>query len=263
MTRLLRYGLITTACAPFAAALVAAAMPARPCEIGPAPARPALAFDQYAVDFREVPPRPVIQAHFDFTNQSDRPVEIAQIEPSCGCLDPKLYGNQTHYEPGERGRFYVTLHTANESPGPHGYTITVRYHDGELREETLAFRLALPERKVNVEPPEVYFYQLSGEPAEQVIYVTDYRDAQLEVVSARCTSELVGVDVLPPEIDAEGHRRTPIRLRVPGDVPPGRQTGLVTIATTDPEFRQLFAAVLVHGAEGVQPAAFQSAEDAE
>lgn len=243
---------------PMAAALFAAAMPESPCEVAPGPTRPALAFDQYAVDFREVPPRPVIQAHFDFTNHSDRPVTILKLEPSCGCLDPKLYGNQTHYEPGERGRFYVTLHTANESPGPHDYSIAVRYHDEQPREEMLAFRLTLPERKVSVEPPEVYFYQLSGQPSEQVIYVTDYRDTNLEVISARCTSELVSIEVLPPETDAEGHRRTPIRLSVPGEVPAGRHTGLVTIATTDPDFRELYAAVLVHGAEAVRPASFEA-----
>jgi hypothetical protein len=263
MSSLLSRCLAAVACIPFGAALIASARPQAPCELGPADPLPALAFDQYAVDFREVPPRPVIQAHFDFTNRSDRPVTILQLQPSCGCLDPKLYGDQTHYEPGESGRFYVTLHTANESPGPHGYTITVRYHDDRPREEMLSFRLTLPERKVSVEPPEVYFYQLSGQPSEQIVYVTDYRGPALEVVSARCTSDLVSVEVLPPETDEEGHRRTPIRLSVPGNVPAGRHTGLVTIATNDPDFRQLFAAILVHGTDDVQPAAFESPADSD
>jgi hypothetical protein len=261
MPRFLSSYLIAVAGSPFVAAVIASVLPESPCELDAAPSRPALAFDQYAVDFREVPLRPVIQAHFDFTNRSDQPVNITQLEPSCGCLDPKLYGNQTHYEPGERGRFYVTLHTANESPGLHDYTITLRYRDEQPREETLAFRLTLPERKVSVEPPEVYFYQLSGEPAEQVIYVTDYRDSGLEVVSARCTSDLVSVEVLPPESDSEGHRRTPIRLSVPGIVPAGRNTALVTIATTGPDFRELYAAVLVHGPSTIQPVGFDRGAD--
>lgn len=258
MSRTRRSLIAAAALAPFVAAVVTAAIPTQPAPLAPAGELPALAFDQYAVNFREVPPRPVIQAHFDFTNRGDRPVRILQLEPSCGCLNPQLYDGQTHYEPGERGRFYVTLQTANESPGPHGYTVTVHYQDPQPREETVAFQLTLPERKVSVEPPEVYFYQLSGEPSEQIIYVTDYRDTGLRVLNASSRLEHLTVKVMPAEHDEEGHQRTPILLRVPGDVPPGRHTGLVTITTTDPDFREIYAAVLVHGPTEVRPASFES-----
>ena len=258
MSKLRTHLLTIAALTPFAAALCATSLPSAPGTVPPATALPPLAFDQYAVNFREVPPRPVIQAHFDFTNRGDRPVQITRLLPSCGCLNPQLYDGQTHFEPGERGRFYITLQTANESPGPHGYTVAVQYDDGQPREETVAFSLILPERKVSVEPPEVYFYQLSGEPSEQIIYVTDYRDTGLRVLAAASRLEQLSVEVLPAEHDEQGHRRTPIRLRVPGDVPPGRHTGLVTITTTDPDFRELYAAILVHGPTEVRPASFET-----
>ena len=254
MSRSRRSLLIAAALAPFLAAAVAAAIPLdRP--PSPTPIRRRRRSTSTPSIFAKS--RRASSGPLDFTNRGDQPVQITRLLASCGCLNPQLYDGQTYYEPGERGRFYITLQTANESPGPHGYTVKVQYEDDRPREETVAFSLILPERKVSVEPPEVYFYQLSGEPSEQIIYVTDYRDTGLRVLAAASRLELLSVQVLPAEHDEAGHRRTPIRLRVPGDVPPGRHTGLVTITTTDPDFRELYAAILVHGPTEVRPASFE------
>jgi hypothetical protein len=304
MPRLLLALLLAAACAPFAAACLARATVVAPVPVGDAAARPPLAFDQYAVNLRQVPPRPVIQAHFGFTNRGTRPVTITRLEPSCGCLNPRLVRDQRTYHPGEMGRFYVAVHTANESPGPHAYTVKVHYlecglgngecgmeqSDSALRaphsapdaatsdlrppisadpgaseqpqrhEQLVTFRLALPEQKVSVEPAEVYFYQLTGEPDERTIYVTDYRGGRLEVTGAACTSELVSLEVLPPETDERGNHRTPIRVSVPGDVPPGREEARITIATSDPEFARVYAAVLIQGPAAIVPVGYDREE---
>jgi hypothetical protein len=199
----------------------------------------------------------VIPAHFDFANTGDSPVTITKLEPSCGCLNPQLVGDKKVYAPGERGRFYVSVRTANESAGPHAYAVDVHYADQRPHQETLTFRLELPERKVSVEPPEVFFYQLTGEPDSRTIYVTDYRDSGLEVLEATCSLDFVTVELLPREQDEDGHERTPIRVSVAGVVPSGRAIRAVRIRTNDPEFEQLHAAVVIHGPQAVQRAAFE------
>ncbi|MBL8851248.1 MAG: DUF1573 domain-containing protein, partial [Planctomycetaceae bacterium] len=214
------------AAGPFFVALAAQVAAPRLTPIGAANPKPPLAFHQYAVDLRQVPPRPVIQAHFDFTNVGKAPVNVTRLVPSCGCINPQLRNGKQLYQPGERGRFYVTMQTANEPPGPHAYTVTVQYEDSEPREEIVEFRLALPEVKVSVEPSEIHFYQLSGEDAEQTIYVTDRRGEKFHVLTAECSLEPIKVEVLPVEKSPEGRERTPIRVHVPGDYATGRHRGL-------------------------------------
>lgn len=250
-----RFALLV-ALVPLIAALTAHAVPTRVTPLAPPPDRPPLTFEQYAVDLREVAPRPVIQAHFDFINTGSGPVEITRLDPSCGCLHPQIYGGKQVFRPGERGRFYVTMHTAREAPGPHAYTVTVHYADPQPREERLLLRLSLPQQKVSVEPAEVLFYQLSGEESEKTVYVTDLREGGLRVLNAACDLAGVSVEVLPPETTPEGLTRVPVRLRVPGEYPSGRHMGWLRIATSDPEFAQLKAAIFIYGS-GVQPAAFE------
>lgn len=243
------------AAVPFLAALSVHWVPTDATPIAAAPSRPSLSFDQYLVDLREVQPRPVVPAHFNFTNSGSQPITITKLTPSCGCLNPQLHRKKDTYAPGERGRFYVTMRTANEEPGPHAYSVTVQYNDGQPHEETVQFRLVLPKLKVSVEPAEVYFYQLSGTDDERTIYVSDRRGKTIEVQAAACTLEGVKVEVLPPETDPDGYARVPIKVSVPGNYAPGRHVGWITIATNDPEFNTLQAAILVEGAKVQQASA--------
>jgi hypothetical protein len=141
------------------------------------------------------------------------------------------------------------MHTANERPGPHFYTLTVNTRGLQVRSEQLIFRVTLPARKVSIEPAEVYFYQLNGQPDERTVYVTDEREQEgrLRITGVESLSPLVSAQVLPEEPDDRGRTRIPIRLAVPGNVPPGRETTLVRMTTSDPEFPQLAFPVLIEG----------------
>lgn len=248
---------------PFLMSLVGAAGSPRLAEVPEPPPRPPLAFQQYAVNFREVPPRPLIQAHFDFMNRGDQPIRITELDPSCGCLAPRLHADQRVYQPGERGRFYVSVQTANERPGPHAYTVNVRYEDSAPHEELLVFRMTLPERKLTVAPAELIFYPAPGTSESQMTYVTDFRGGAIEVLEAVCQLDFVQLEVLPRETDERGNPRVPVRVTVPGDFPPGRHTGLISLRTSDPEFQRVHAAVLVQGQTPVQPVGFEEAADGE
>ena len=244
--------------------------------------RPALAFDQYSLDSANVGTRPLVQAYYNFTNNGTQPLRITKLDPSCGCIKPRLENGQTEYLPGEVGRFFVQLATAGESPGPKEFTVQVHYDDGQPHEQTVAWRMTLPEKKLTVEPREVYFYQVNGQSDSRTIYVTDHRHtAKIEQISSESIGkrhpplELVDLqikafapaigrnqDETPPKPrpveglftatigDAEETdegRRIPIRIDVPGLLPPGRTTALVAINTTDPDFPKLYVSVLLEG----------------
>lgn len=220
-----------------------------------------LIFSQYSVSLGEVPPVGVIPAHFDFFNAGEQTLEIVKIEPSCGCLAPRLYDDKRVFGPNEHGRFYVSVSTANETPGPKAYSVRVHYNDGEPRERLLSFKMVIPDKKVSVTPAEVYFYQLTGEADSREIVVQDFRGRDLNVVGIDFNSQLADITVGQKVTDSQG-ARIPIRIDVPENLEPGRRTTLLKIFTDDPDFQRIQVPILIWGPETtIQPVkAEQTAE---
>jgi hypothetical protein len=246
--------LVLMGLAPCLAAFAAEAIPVHAVSLPEPPPLAPLSFDQYAVNYGEIGPYPLVEAHFTFRNRGDQPVAIEEVEPSCGCLKWHLTGDRKIYKPGELGRLTVRLFTANERPGPHEYAVRVQSRGERPAQDELMFRVTLPEKKLSLEPHEVFFYQLTGKPDERIVHLIDYRDSTaepVEVLEVDCTTDLVRVEQLPPERDERGHRRIPIRLSVEGTVPLGRKIAHLRIRTNDPDFPVIGAPVLVEGGERI------------
>ncbi|MBT5019004.1 DUF1573 domain-containing protein [Planctomicrobium sp.] len=208
--------------------------------------RSKLVFSQYAVHLGEVRPVGTIPAHFDFVNMGEKPLEILKLEPSCGCLAPRLYEDKKVYAPGEHGRFYVSVKTANETPGPKDYTVKVSYDDGVPQERMVSFRLTVPEKKVSVTPSEVYFYQTQGKADFREIMVEDHRGRNLNILDVVCSTEYAQIQVGEKIIEGSVSR-TPIRIDVPAEVPRGKSTALITIQTDDPDYQKIRVPILIWG----------------
>lgn len=235
---------------PCLAALSAAALPTPPPPKLPARTVPPLAFDQYGVSYPVIGPQPVVEADFTFQNLGRHELTIDDVEPSCGCLRWHLQGNRRTYRPGERGCLTVRLFTANEQPGPHHYTLTVATRGERPQREVLTFRVTLPDRKVTVDPPEVYFYQLHGRTDTRTVYVTDHRQegaASLRILAAECRSKHIEVEVGEPEVSASGPTRIPVRLTAAAHVPPGREITYLQLTTDAPDFPRIAVPVLIEG----------------
>jgi hypothetical protein len=266
-----RIGLLAAGCLPMMAALVAWARPTTPVPAAAPQPRPPLAFHQYAVHLGEVAPAVAVGAHFDFVNRSDKTVRITGLKPSCGCLQAKIIDLRKEYPPGAFGMFQASLATANEVSGPHDYTIKVSYDDGQPHEETVRLTMTLPQKVVQLEPREVFFYQLNGEPDSRIVHLVDYRDpgekpfeatdVELRIGRDKCPDEIAVATIEAAEKTATGQTRIPIRIDVFGDVPPGRMVVHVVISTNDPEFKRFKLPVLIQGPkEGVVPANATQAE---
>jgi hypothetical protein len=247
---------------PFTASLIAGFLPAAPAPIAAPGLRPALAFEQYSVDLGNVRPSPHVGANFYFRNKSDRNVKITGVKPSCGCIAHKLMEDRTDYGQGGFGLLQVSMATANEDPGPHDYTITVSYNDGQPRTQDLHFAVILPRPTVHLEPSELFFYQSNGEPASRTVFVHDYRDEPFKVESA---SLVMDGKPLPAEIATitieseqpfEGHLRTPLRIDVAGETPPRQIVVHAVVHLSDPAHPTLKFPILIDGTplKGVIPA---------
>jgi len=229
--------------------------------------QPALAFDQYMVNFGEPQPRSIHEAQFHFENRSLHPVQVTEVKPSCGCLTPKLVGfdaQRRHAErkvfaPGEHGVLAMGIRPAKEQPGDKSYSVVLSYNDGQPRTETLEFRITLPKKKLTVEPNELYFYQLSGEPDSRVVMVRDFRDKPARVMSVEAVTTgrksqaepLPGVTVALGENTpgADGEASWPIQVNVEPDLASGRQDGWIVISTDDKETPLVKIPILLFGKE--------------
>jgi hypothetical protein len=232
-------------CLPCLWSAVAGALPATDDTDRPRAESRSLAFDQYLVNRRDAPLLPMLEGIYRFTNVGDEPLTITELDPSCGCLRPQLAADQRTYAPGETGYFSVRVATANEGPGPHAYTVRVKYRDPRPREAVVRFKVNLPERKVTVQPSELGFFQSGGEPQSATVYVTDDRDQQIVVHGASSTSPSLTARVLPAERSDSGTMRVPVEIEVAAHVPPGRERCVVTIETDDPEFAHLRIPVMI------------------
>ncbi len=246
-TKRQRYLLGCAVLIPVAWSVLAAVRPAVPGPVSDGPGTDSLAFDQYLVNLRDVGLQPVLEGTYRFVNMGDEPLTITKLEPSCGCLSPKLAGDKKIYLPGEVGYFGIGVAAANEAPGPHTYTVKVHYTDPEPHESVVWFKLRLPERKVTIEPPELAFFQYSETPSEATVYITDYRGGEIGVTKATSTADFIEVEIQEAVTDEHGNTRVPVVLHVPGVVPPGRTISTLAVETTDPEFKSIRIPVLVDG----------------
>lgn len=246
LTRVVLVGGLLLAVVPFCLALVVHASGPRPQNLAPPRDLPSLAFHQHLVDLREVDPdRPLAFARYTFTNTSDQPVRITDLEPSCGCLKPQL--RKDLYLPGETGEFFLRVQTTTETAGPKEYVVKVSYEDPQPHELDLTFRVTMPERHVVVEPRALLFYQNSENATTRTAIISDHRDKPFRVTAATSSSEWVTAEIGSSTVDARGVRHTEVDITAAGRVPSGRHDGVITITTDDESFRTVQIPVTVMG----------------
>jgi len=173
---------------------------------------------------------------FAFVNRGDHPVEIKELKPSCGCLNPRLA--KRHYEPGESGEFSLRIQTANEEPGQKEYYCQVVYEDPQPREVEVTFKITLPERTVTVRPRSLIFYSPGDALITKAIVITDNRERQLTLIGAECSLAFVTV-TCEQAVRVEAGRRLHSVIVKTKHVPLGRHRGLIRIRTDDPDFPRI------------------------
>ena len=223
----------------------------KPQPLGAEGPRASLAFEQYSVNLGSPPPRSEYIGRFSFRNIGAQPLTIRNIEPSCGCLNPRL--EKREYAAGESGEFYLRVRAANEQPGPHEYTCKLTYDDGQPRETEVRFKITLPTERVEIRPRALAFYQFSNQPTTREIAITDFRAtpedrplARLEIVDVTCSLSWVQVAVGEAQFDDAGQRRQAVMVTVT-DVPPGTHQGSVIVRTNITEYAELRVPLRIEG----------------
>lgn len=209
--------------------------------------RPALVFESYLADQSRVvaESRPVISVDFHFRNQGRETVKITSIEPSCGCLSPRL--SSTQIEPGQVGRITLPIRTVNEPAGLREYMVNVHYVDPQPRTVSITWRVQLPEKKLLIEPRVLMI--LGDIVGDEIlpIRISDFRPGKTttplritEIATAPSAIEAsVGGQTAGDEVS-----ETTINVRFSQNLPPGKHRGLITVRTEDPDYPSLHIPVI-------------------
>lgn len=213
------------------------------------PVLPALAFHQYAVDLRSIHPTVEAQASFVFQNRGSEDVTITSLEPSCGCLAPRLQGDKDKVITArESGRVVVKMQPANSTPGPHEYTVKVCYTDPQPREVVLTMKMIIPPTTLTVTPPALIVYHPAGsEPTLTDFVVTDGRGKRFEITDVSINTELVETAIGESNRTPTGQFQQSVRVSIAGTLPPGKAQVLLRISTDDPDVPELRVPLILQG----------------
>lgn len=237
----------TLALAPFGAAVLAHQQGSPPTLSVTQQALPALAFDQYLVNLGPVQPTAEVRANFLFRHRGKHPVQILEVTPSCGCLQPRM--KKKEYLPGEFDALVLRVLPANESPGQHEYTVDIKYRDPEVRTARVTFRVELPDKGISITPPAVMVFQFSDQETVQQIRITDTRETSWNVLGTACTLPFVQISAGEPQRTEGGALELLMDATVAAKVPNGRHQGVIRIFTDSPEYPELKVPLLIQGRE--------------
>lgn len=211
------------------------------------PTQPALSFQQYAVDRKKIPPTSIVEASYGFHNRGSTPIRVT-MEPSCGCLTPRLEGVRDGVvEPGERGRVVVRMQPANSTPGPHEYTVKVKYVDSEPRETQLTLKLEIPAALWVTPPALIVSHPAGSTPTVADFMVTDGRGKAFEITNVSVNTALVEAVIGESSRSPVGNFQQSVRVSIAGDLPPGNNQVVLRIETDDPDMQELKVPLLLRG----------------
>ena len=128
-----------------------------------------------------------LEARFHFTNTGRQPVDVRQIESSCGCTTAEL--TQRHYAPGESGDI-VARYTVGSHVGRQDKTIAVFTNDREAP-TTLTLSIQIPE-VLRIAPPFVA-WKHAEDAKTKTITLEQLQEAPVEDISVQSSNAGISV----------------------------------------------------------------------
>ncbi|MCH2212068.1 MAG: DUF1573 domain-containing protein [Fuerstiella sp.] len=189
-------------------------------------------------------------SRFRFRNVGANPVQLGEIERSCGCLTPEL--SHRRLEPGEVGEMKVSVPLAEQSEGFHEFQLTVHYTAPEPRNETVLIKAVFPEPEIHVIPRAMHVSQrgTAGQPITHHFTVYDNRGQPLRVEAVESSSPWIHGRIQSVK---DGGRETRIGIEIQGEIPAGTHRMLVHGQTDDPQFSTVVMPVRIQGPERTEP----------
>lgn len=151
--------------------------------------RAALDWPQKTVEVKTDAKTPVVEVRFPFKNNGTKPIDVTQVESSCGCTTVAL--EKRHYAPGESGEI-VARYTVSDHTGVQKKNVLVGTTDGSDPIE-LTLVVSIPEA-LRITPAFVTWkHDEAAKPKTitlEIMQDTPAKDIAVQSSSVAFTSEL-------------------------------------------------------------------------
>jgi hypothetical protein len=171
---------------------------------------------------------------FKLTNKGGSAVEVSEVKPSCGCLQPKI--DRRRLEPGQSAALTVEVNTLTQPEGPTTWRTVVRFKGGGKEHEVPVFVTAIVLSEVTVRPATLVVYTDTAIGHE--LTLLDRRPQPLSVKAALTTCPHVKARVSEPA-RRDGVWRWTVALEVQADCPEGRHEAMLHLHTGDRDYPEL------------------------
>jgi hypothetical protein len=206
-----------------------------------AAARADLTCEEAQVTLGEVKAGRPLSHRFTFVNRSTETVEITRVQPSCGCLKPRLA--ERRLRPGESGVLVLEVNTLTSPSGPNAWRVQLFYTcGGRACDLTLALRATVL-TEITLQPAALVLQTETS--VSSSVTLTDGRATPLTATGVRTSAPLLRAVLQEDRLDTAGHKVVGVRLDVEPGFPEGRHDETLQIFTSDPEYPELRVPVTV------------------
>lgn len=193
--------------------------------------RAELIVERSLIDLGEIRGGQRVSARFDYVNGGSEPIELLDLERSCGCVEPRW--DRRRLGPGERGSMTLELRTLGQAEGQRTWPAQIVYRDGAVLRKAPIGIAGMLKHDVAVQP--AHLSMTVRTELTQEIVVHDRRETPLRVLAVK--TDLPGVRVATRD---EGGGKTRILVKASADALPNeRLTGRATVLTNDPTYDRL------------------------
>jgi hypothetical protein len=206
-----------------------------------AAARADLQCEESQVTLGEVKAGKPLSHRFTLTNRDADLVTITTVQPSCGCLKPRL--EERRLRQGDIGVLVLEVNTLTAPPGPNSWRVQIAYTSGGQPHELTLMLRATVVAEITVQPAALVL-QTDSSIGHEVTLI-DSRKTPLTITSVQTTAPLLRASLSQSGRDATGREMSAIRLDVLPGFPEGRHDEALQIFSSDPEYPELRVPVTV------------------
>jgi hypothetical protein len=204
-------------------------------------ARADLRCDESRVTLGEVKAGKPLSHRFTITNRDTEVASILSVQPSCGCLKPRL--EERRLRPGDTAVLLLEVNTLTAPPGPNSWRVQIGYNQGGMPRELTLTLCATVVAEITIQPAALVLQTESSLAHE--ITLTDSRATPLIVTGVRTTAALLEASVRAVGPDKAGIGNFAVKLDVLPGFPEGRHEETLQIFSSDPEYPELRVPVTV------------------
>jgi hypothetical protein len=200
-------------------------------------ARADLLCNEPVVTLGEVKAGRPLSYRFTFTNTGSEAVQITAVQPSCGCLNPRV--GERRLRPWDTGILFLEVNTLTAPPGPNSWRVQILYSTaGQPHDLTLSLRANVL-AEITVQPAALVLQTESAVGHE--ITICDARPKPITVTSVHTSSSLLSAVLRETKKDEAGRCVFVVRL----DVLAGFYDETLQVFTSDPDYPELRVPVIV------------------